>query len=102
MKPGQLKGTSMGTIPSTSSTSLRYMLLLPSSGLPSINALTPPEWAGIQEMLHERALAALNNLPRHGGPEECGGLWVNLIPLRCWVCGKPPSIDDLKPPYDTR
>ncbi|CAK9107156.1 Calcium-dependent protein kinase 29 (OsCDPK29) (OsCPK29) [Durusdinium trenchii] len=30
-----------------------YMLLLPSSGLPSINALTPPEWAGIQEMLHE-------------------------------------------------
>eukprot|EP00435_Cladocopium_sp_Y103_P070276 s934_g35.t1 len=30
-----------------------YMLLLPSSGLPSINALTPPEWAGIQEMLKD-------------------------------------------------
>ena len=29
------------------------MLLLPSSGLPSINALTPPEWAGIQEMLKD-------------------------------------------------
>jgi len=30
-----------------------YMLLLPSSGLPSINALTPPDWSGIQEMLHD-------------------------------------------------
>ncbi|CAL1138127.1 unnamed protein product [Cladocopium goreaui] len=33
-----------------------YMLLLPSSGLPSINALTPPEWAGIQEMLKDSSM----------------------------------------------
>jgi len=30
-----------------------YLLLLPSSGLPSISALTPPEWAGIQDMLKD-------------------------------------------------
>ncbi|CAE7289818.1 unnamed protein product, partial [Symbiodinium necroappetens] len=30
-----------------------YLLLLPSSGLPSISALTPPEWSGIQDMLKD-------------------------------------------------
>jgi len=33
-----------------------YLLLLPSSGLPSLNALTPPEWAGIQEMLKDSSM----------------------------------------------
>ena len=38
---------------------LRYLLLLPSSGLPSISALTPPEWSGIQDMLKDRRLAGI-------------------------------------------
>ena len=49
----------------------RYMLLLPSSGLPSINALTPPEWAGIQEMLKDSALAK-------AGPWGPSGMFCQL------------------------
>ncbi|CAE7465779.1 unnamed protein product, partial [Symbiodinium pilosum] len=33
-----------------------YLLLLPSSGLPSISALTPPEWSGIQDMLKDSSM----------------------------------------------